>query len=286
MELIRPGSAKEFQTRAGAFLVAHEAEHNLLLGISAGLMVNPSFYPGENYFTVVEDDGAVVAAALRTPPHNLILSLTDPDAALEQIASDVYATFQSLPGVIGPAEVTLKFAEIWQALAGQTFRINMAERIYELTEVNTLPAVPGNMRRAVQADRDLLIGWLNAFHKEASGETDLKFVERSVDNTLSSPPEVRGAFLWENEGQVVCMSGYSGPTPHGMRIGPVYTPPDYRRKGYATGLVAQLSQQLLDEGRKFCFLFTDLSNSTSNHIYQTIGYRPVCDVDEYKFSLR
>ncbi len=33
-----------------------------------------------------------------------------------------------------------------------------------------------------------------------------------------------------------------------------------------------------------CFLFTDLGNPTSNHIYQDIGYRPVCDVDEYKFT--
>ena len=48
--------------------------------------------------------------------------------------------------------------------------------------------------------------------------------------------------------------------------------------------VAALSQLLLDSGRKFCFLFTDLSNPTSNHIYQAIGYRPVCDVDEYRFS--
>jgi hypothetical protein len=47
--------------------------------------------------------------------------------------------------------------------------------------------------------------------------------------------------------------------------------------------VAGVSQYLLDSGRKFCTLFTDLANPTSNHIYQVIGYEPVCDVDEYKF---
>jgi len=31
------------------------------------------------------------------------------------------------------------------------------------------------------------------------------------------------------------------------------------------------------------FLFTDLANPTSNHIYQTIGYVPVVDVDQYHF---
>jgi len=47
--------------------------------------------------------------------------------------------------------------------------------------------------------------------------------------------------------------------------------------------VAGVSQHLLDGGRIFCTLFTDLANPTSNHIYQAIGYEPVCDVDEYQF---
>jgi len=41
---------------------------------------------------------------------------------------------------------------------------------------------------------------------------------------------------------------------------------------------------LLDEGRRFCALFTDLANPTSNRIYHKIGYRPVCDFDEYVFG--
>jgi predicted GNAT family acetyltransferase len=83
----------------------------------------------------------------------------------------------------------------------------------------------------------------------------------------------------------VSLAGYGGPTRHGIRIGPVYTPPAERRRGYASACVAALSQQLLDRGRRFCFLFTDLANPTSNHIYQQIGYRPVSDVDEYRFGV-
>ncbi|BAY85818.1 GCN5-related N-acetyltransferase [Calothrix parasitica NIES-267] len=64
----------------------------------------------------------------------------------------------------------------------------------------------------------------------------------------------------------------------------VYTPPEYRKKGYASACVAGLSQTLLGEGYKFCFLFTDLSNPTSNKIYQKIGYQPVADWNNYSFS--
>jgi hypothetical protein len=80
------------------------------------------------------------------------------------------------------------------------------------------------------------------------------------------------------------MAGFRGATPNGIRINLVYTPPEYRRKGYATSCVAALSQTLLAEKRKNCFLFTDLSNPTSNHIYQTIGYQPVCDLNDYWFQ--
>ena len=71
----------------------------------------------------------------------------------------------------------------------------------------------------------------------------------------------------------------------GIRIGPVYTPPALRGRGYASACVARLSQDKLDEGRTFCFLYTDLSNPTSNHIYQEIGYEPVCDVADYRFTV-
>ncbi|NVM19316.1 MAG: hypothetical protein HWN80_16540 [Candidatus Lokiarchaeota archaeon] len=61
------------------------------------------------------------------------------------------------------------------------------------------------------------------------------------------------------------------------------TPPSLRRIGYTTECVAILSKLLLEEGNKYCFLFTDFSNSTSNSIYQKIGYRPVIDENHYKF---
>ena len=91
--------------------------------------------------------------------------------------------------------------------------------------------------------------------------------------------------IWEADGKPVSMAGYSGPTPNGIRIGAVYTPKDQRRKGYASACTAGLSQHLLDLGFQFCFLFTDLLNPTSNHIYQQIGFEPVSDVDQYSFKV-
>jgi predicted GNAT family acetyltransferase len=61
------------------------------------------------------------------------------------------------------------------------------------------------------------------------------------------------------------------------RIGPVYTPAEFRGHGYANAAVAGVSQVLLDQGARVC-LFTDQANPISNRIYQRIGFRPVVDM--------
>jgi predicted GNAT family acetyltransferase len=85
---------------------------------------------------------------------------------------------------------------------------------------------------------------------------------------------------------VVSLAGFGGSTPNGVRIGPVYTPPESRGHGYATSLVAHVSARLLERGRRFCFLYTDLANPTSNAIYERIGYERVCESDEIGFKPR
>ena len=93
----------------------------------------------------------------------------------------------------------------------------------------------------------------------------------------------RTVYLWVDDGRPVSMTGAGGLTPNGIRVGPVYTPPGDRGHGYASNLVAQVSQAQLDSGRTYVFLFTDLANPTSNKIYQAIGYEPVNDFDEWEF---
>jgi hypothetical protein len=91
------------------------------------------------------------------------------------------------------------------------------------------------------------------------------------------------SYLWEDPQPVslACIARY---TPHGAIVGPVYTPPEARGHGYASACVAALSQSLLDRGREFCALFTNMANPTSNHIYQEIGYQPCEEFAEYRFG--
>ena len=149
--------------------------------------------------------------------------------------------------------------------------------------IRTQPGVSGSFRRPTESDRDLLVRWVDAFAAEALGPIERLDAADWVDRYYATPS--RGGYLWEDGGIPVSFAAYGNPTAHGIRIGPVYTPPEHRGWGYASACVATLSQHLLESGRSFCYLFTDLANPTSNAIYQKIGYNPVNDVDVYEFEM-
>ena len=79
------------------------------------------------------------------------------------------------------------------------------------------------------------------------------------------------------------MACYKSRTPTGIRVGPVYTPPEHRRRGYAGAVTAAVSQVMLDRGRAFVCLYTDAANPTSNHVYESIG-RGLADSMQYRFT--
>lgn len=291
MKVQRFRDAAAFSRRAEPYLLRDEATHCLAIGICASLRAAPpKQLAGARppiYFALVTEGDTVLAVAIRTPPFNVVLSLFADAARTGEIVvplvDDLRAVYDdAVPGVIGPKPETAAFASAWQRATGQTARLNVAERIYQLETVIPPFGVPGTSRRATEADRPLLLAWLEAFDAEAMAPGDHMDASTWVTNALTSP--TRGAVLWEDAGRPVSLAGYGNPTPHGIRIGPVYTPPEMRGHGYASALVAALSQQLLDEGRQFCFLYTDLANPISNSIYQKIGYRPVTDVDMYRFA--
>jgi predicted GNAT family acetyltransferase len=281
LDVSRPGTPSAFDDQAGRFLAAREAGNNLMLGLISGLQRGRAFGPQPPFFVVVRDRGDVIGAAMRTPPFNLILASGSEARALTPILDRLAAETTDLTGVSGPKDLVKIAADMWSQRMGVAAHLQMAERIYQLRRVVPPRAVAGSMRRARGADRDVIASWMYAFVEEAQPHLD-----RSIEAARENADRwIDGGTLrvWEDS-TPVSMAGASGPTPRGIRVSAVYTPPEMRRRGYASALVAALSQEQLHAGKNFCFLYTDLANPTSNKIYQDIGYEPVCDVDEYRFE--
>jgi len=274
--LIVAPEVKEFRARVEPFLLAHEAENNLTFGILYAISQGRH---DEAFLASLEEDGEVIAVAIQTPPHNLVLSIASAEAT-KMLAEQLDTAW---PGVNGEARQAGLFADIWSERTGQSFATQMQQRIYALTDVERPVGVEGAPRLAAEGDRALLERWFLEFEREAlpTEDANANQTARRVEWFLTNADS--GVMLWEHEGTPVSVAGHSGPTPNGMRVGPVYTPPGQRGRGYASACVAELSACVLASGRRFCFLYTDLANATSNSIYQRIGYRPVCDAAVYRF---
>jgi predicted GNAT family acetyltransferase len=282
----RLDDAAAFLAEAEPLLLADEARHNLVLGIAGTIRDSPELYPLRSLW-IVRDGDEVVGAALRTPPYNLIVARPETAQAIAELAEAVAG--EELPGVVGGEPEVQQFAELWSRRTGAGVRTSMRQGVYALERVEAPSGVPGSARVATIPDRELALRWWVAFGDEVlhEGGPGRDLAEQTLDHRLSSP--TAGILLWEHDGEPVSLAGWGGQTPNGIRVGPVYTPPELRGRGYATALTAELSQRLLDGrlfegGRRFCFLYTDLANPTSNAIYERIGYRRVAESAELAFG--
>ena len=275
-------NAHSFYEQAHHLWEAAETRNNLILGLSLRLKTNLHAY-GEAMplmALVKDENGEIGASALMTPPFALIVQ-SEPlnKLALEALADALIADGLRLPGVNGIDEVSDCFAQIWQEKTGQLARKILNTRAYELRQVLPIDYPAGRMKIAEESDAQITADMHNAMVEEVIlGPRRLSTAESELENI-----RLKRIFFWVDGGEVVSITIANRPQIKSICLGGVYTPPCHRRKGYARALVAEVSKELLARGYELTNLFTDLSNPTSNKIYQEIGYQPVCDYHQYEF---
>ena len=212
----------------------------------------------------------------RTPPYKAIISRADRDA-LERLVDDLAIKYDTLPAAAGPEPDVAVFAKLCSKRTGAAAHPGMRQRLFEARRVLPPPRPPGSLRVAQDADLPTVGRWATAFFEEARLDDPANPLDVARERIREG-----SIFIWQ-DAQQVSMAGWAGRTDRTVRVNFVYTPPEYRRRGYASACVAELTQQLLQEGLVFCTLYTDLANPTSNKIYQTIGYCAVCDMTDFHF---
>jgi GNAT superfamily N-acetyltransferase len=268
MRVRRFNDAEAYLDRAAPWLLEREAEHGLFLGVAASLLGEHRF-GSPIYLATLEEGNRVLGSAFRTPPFHAALTRL-PARAEAPLADDMAAVYDRLPGVQGPYREANAFAGEWCRRAGCRCSVAFRLRLYELTRVRFPPVrPPGRLRAARPSDLDVVRDWAAAFVTETGVDTR---PEDYGEHLLAAG----GLYLWE-DARPRCMVGVNRASPNGATIGAVYTPREFRGRGYASAAVAELSQRLLDAGRRFCTLYTDLANPTSNRIYQAVGFEPLAD---------
>jgi uncharacterized protein len=157
------------------YLLQEEAAHCLMLGLCS-----QRNFTEQPYLSVVAENHAIVAAAMKTPPqmktppHKLILSKSLSEQAIALIARNLAADDKSLSGIIAPQSEALTFAKLWQSLTGRSYRLGLAQRIYQLEVVQPITLADGYLRLADESDRSLLVSWIRAFTEEVIEDRESK----------------------------------------------------------------------------------------------------------------
>jgi predicted GNAT family acetyltransferase len=276
--------AEEFAARAQAHLAAR-IERNILATLVANVQGGVAHAAPPLFALGLDSRGEVAAAVMRIPPFPLLaseLGVTDDEAgtAARALVPAWLARDPSLPGV-GATTVTARaIAAAWSAQTGRPTRCRMREAMHALTEVRDPPRpAAGWLRFAEPQERALLGEWLRDFVHEA-GVDGIDQADAIVERQIVR----RRLFLWEDAGIPRCYVSVSAMVAGTVRLGPVYTPPEDRCRGYASSAVAAVSRRLLGSGADRCMLLTDLSNPTSNKIYADVGYERFGSWEDYAFG--
>ena len=264
----------QFLAAAGEFLRADPAGNSVMLTVTENLRVSPAApAAGQPLYGWLRSAGDPVGAAfMHTPDFPLMLSrVSGPDAA--RLARDLAGAGHRVRAVNAGQEAAEAFAAVHRDRTRDAVAVFRRMRLFRLGEL--LPPRPGpegTARLAAETDRDLLAGWFGAFAREV-GDPPAEDQGAAVAERLG----YGGITVWEAGGVPVSVAAITRAVAEMVRVGPVYTPPALRGRGYAGGATAAVTQAALDAGAAQVVLYTDLANPTSNALYQRLGYRPVED---------
>ncbi len=282
MPVFQLSSAEEFLQRSELLRAGDPFRTNLMGSVATSVTTGNSTYL-EYYWWIVEDEsGEVVGMAMRTAPHGMVLSPM-PNHVAAELAREVWIHDDNFPSVAGPTSVVAAFVNEYKktnsAGSKRERKLEGRQLLYALHELISHP-VEGRMVNAKEEDFDFILNWYEEFGRDA--QLHMPNPAGSVQSALGR----NSLRFWVVNGERVSMAGYAPivETPSGAvgRIGPVYTPPEHRRKGYAGGITAALSQELLDLGAKV-MLYTDAANATSNGVYQRIGFAQIDENEQVEF---
>ncbi|HLN06553.1 MAG TPA: GNAT family N-acetyltransferase [Acidimicrobiales bacterium] len=258
---------------AGDYLAADPVGLNVIWSIMSQRA--DSGAPGR--YWLASRGGAVVGIVMESPPGHHAAIAPMPRECGDELAAAISEEGHRLSGAAGEAFATSAFAGAWVERVRAAAIPFDAQRLYALGRLVLPEAVPGNLRRADPSERKQIIEWWAAFQVETGLPED--DVSPAVDLGLSTGR----LFVWDDAG-ARCVARVTEPLGGVSRIGAVFTPSRWRRRGYAAACVGALCDWVRREDRANSILYAQLGNPSSNGIYRRLGFRPVSEVLAYRFS--
>jgi predicted GNAT family acetyltransferase len=281
-----------FKSDTWDILTAHERQNKSLLNAlgyndllakqTIDLELHGYTDPYKVFATITEDGGRIALVAVCYSRFDkLYLYETDNkpnNEAVVLLAEKLNASGCKVTGIRAEQGLAQRFAQAF----GGDFDTKFTLIAMRLDKVLTTSPASGFCRLLNEGDIHFAPYWQKACHEECNlGSSNIKAQHLMTISAI----EAKARYIWDDNGPVSQVH-LGDETQTGAFIDDVYTPPYYRKKGYASALVAAVSQILLGNGKEYCALVADSDNTTSCGIYRKIGYRDVCVMEELEYTER
>lgn len=260
--------------RVGDYLAADRIRHELV--IATLLLDRGSGRPVRAWWA--HRAGRVLGVVVQAATHAEVSQVHD-DAASPLATAVAEAGDPPLATINGPASDVERIATHYTVASKRPGTPGSATCAMETSGVAYPPEPTGARRLARTDDLDLIVGWLEVFDQETGGNVDRDF-NRALATSYIERSQLH---LWDTDQGPVASTAVFAPDPDVARLVFVYTPVEYRGHGFASRLVAEVAQAVLDAGSR-CILFTDMANPTSTAIYERVGFRPLDVLVQYEFN--
>ena len=252
----------------------------------AGLEFKPKQDYSADYWGAFENDKLTGILALnwngniftQVPDENILSKLFH---VVQQSSSSNFA----VKGILGPDHQARQILA-WLNPSSDKLVLSETEVVYSLTLKDMI--LPPKLKQgawvcrlATQQDLAVLVPWRVAYEVEACGaEPNKPRAVESAEQEIKKRISLKEIFVLEDHGLCVAEADYNATLPDIYQIGGVWTPPEFRDRGYARGAVAGALLAAEKQGVQTGILFT--KNPAAMRAYESLGFQ---EIDQYHITL-
>jgi len=179
-------------------------------------------------------------------------------------------------GIIGETRV-VRAIESAFAINTAAKSMDSDDDLFELPldQCLALPALPyqWTVAPAHKTDFELLVKWVKNYNIEALGSADTAELDQTIRADVMRSNTNRNRWVLSVAGEPLALAGLNAQLPHMVQIGPVWTPMEHRKRGYASMLLSSMLQQAYARQVQTAILFTN--NPVAAKVYITLGFKVV-----------
>jgi GNAT superfamily N-acetyltransferase len=238
---------------------------------------NGQVYQGEYWACFDEGSINIIGVLAHYWNHNIIVQTNHDESIVDCLVEFVRKGLtRPVAGILGPEEQAARVIRALGLLDRGEFKVNDCQHLYEL-DLGKLTYPNDRIERRLcritnvdENDRALLTNWLRAYNIEAVHSQDDDKLTGDVERLVKGMIDDGNAWILTVEDIPVCLVGFNATLLDIVQIGPVWTPPEFRCKGYARTLLALELEQARDKGVERAILFT--GNPAGAKAYESIGF--------------